>query len=114
MDEAQHLADRIVVLGSGRVIAEGTPDTLGRDQADRAVVAFVVPAGVAVEQLPLPAGAVRERDGERVSFTTERPTRDLAPLIAWADSWGVELERLTVTRPSLEDVYLQLTEEAPR
>ncbi len=59
MDEAQHLADRIVVLGAGRVIAEGTPDTLGRDHADRAVVAFAVPAGVAVEQLPLPAGAVR-------------------------------------------------------
>ena len=39
------------------------------------------------------------------------PTRDLAPLLEWAAHRGMELEHLTVTRPTLEDVYLDLTEE---
>jgi ABC-2 type transport system ATP-binding protein len=114
MDEAQHLADRIVVLRGGRVVAEGTPETLGRGGAERALVAFAAPAGTDPAALPLPAGAVRERDGDRISFATELPTRDLAPLLAWAADRGIELEGLTVTRPSLEDVYLRLTEEDDR
>ena len=47
-----------------------------------------------------------------MSFRTETPTRDLAPLLEWAAHRGMELEHLTVTRPTLEDVYLDLTEEA--
>jgi ABC-2 type transport system ATP-binding protein len=104
MDEAQHLADRVVVIARGRVIAEGTPDTLGRDGVT--VVSFRAPAGFAG---PLPDGA--ETDRGLVRFRTHAPTRDLAPLLAWAAQRDVELEGLTVTRPTLEDVYLELTEE---
>ncbi len=46
---------------------------------------------------------------EHVRFRTETPTRDLAPLLEWAAHRGMELERLTVSRPSLEDIYLELT-----
>jgi ABC-2 type transport system ATP-binding protein len=106
MDEAQQLADRVVVVARGRVIAEGTPDTLGRD--GHAVVSFRLP--VHYDGLPLPAGARVERDAVR--FTTAAPTRDLAPILAWAAGRGMELENLSVARPSLEDVYLQLTEES--
>jgi ABC-2 type transport system ATP-binding protein len=102
MDEAQHLADRVVVIARGQVIAEGTPDTLGRDGVT--VVSFK-----AIDGAPLPAGA--ETDRGQVRFRTHTPTRDLAPLLAWAAERGVELEGLTVTRPTLEDVYLELTEE---
>ena len=49
---------------------------------------------------------------EHVRFRSTHPTRDLAPLLAWAAGRGMELERLTVTRPTLEDIYLELTEEA--
>ncbi len=59
--------------------------------------------------LPLPEDAFVER--EHVSFRTATPTRDLAPLLEWAAHRGMELEQLTVTRPTLEDVYLDLTEE---
>jgi ABC-2 type transport system ATP-binding protein len=102
MDEAQHLADRVVVIARGRIIAEGTPDSLGRDQT--AVVSFQLPDGA-----PLPEGALLERG--HVRLRTATPTRDLAPVLAWAAERDVELQGLTVTRPTLEDVYLELTEE---
>jgi len=108
MDEAQQLADRVVVVANGRVIAEGTPDSLGRD--NRYVVSFRLPAYH--ESLPLPEGASVER--ELASFTTTAPTRELAPILAWATERGMELEGLSVGRPTLEDVYLQLTTEESR
>jgi len=89
MEEAQVLADRVVVLSGGRVIAEGTPDTLGGN--GESIVSY--------------------REGGRiVRFTTTTPTQDLAPILTAAAERGEELEGLTVTRPSLEDVYLELTE----
>ncbi|HWM07882.1 MAG TPA: ABC transporter ATP-binding protein [Solirubrobacteraceae bacterium] len=106
MEEAQQLADRVVVIAAGRVIADGTPDALGDD--DAALVRFELPGEL--EAPDLPAGA--ERRGRVVSFRTLTPTHDLAPLLSWASVRGIELEGLTVSRPTLEDVYLQLTEDA--
>jgi ABC-2 type transport system ATP-binding protein len=111
MDEAQHLADRVVVIARGTVIAEGTPDTLGRGADEAALVAFRVPYGVAADKLPLPDGVAVERRERQLSFRTHTPTRDLAPLLGWAADHAIELEALAVTRPSLEDVYLELTKE---
>ena len=105
MEEAQRLADRVVVIGSGRVIATGTPDELARERPT--VISFRVPApGIPLPQAP--------RQGETVTLSTESPTRALLPLLAWADLHGYELEGLSVTQPSLEDVYLQLTREEDR
>jgi ABC-2 type transport system ATP-binding protein len=104
MEEAQRLADRVVVLAKGRIVAEGTPDELGSGDPT-SIVSFREPAYH--ETLPLPECASVERG--LVSFRTTTPTRDLAPLLAWAAGRGMELEHLTVTRPTLEDVYLDLT-----
>jgi ABC-2 type transport system ATP-binding protein len=106
MEEAQRLADRVAVISGGRLIADGTADTLGGDHAT--VVSFRLPEALDVPELP--AGAARR--GRAVTFRTATPTRDLAPLLSWASVRGSELEALTVSRPTLEDVYLQLTEEA--
>jgi ABC-2 type transport system ATP-binding protein len=111
MDEAQHLADRVAVIAHGRVIAEGTPDTLGRGAGETAVVAFRLPDGVEMSDLPLPPDATLRPGDRRLSLRTATPTRDLFPLLAWAAARDTELEELTVSRPSLEDVYLQLTKE---
>ena len=108
IEEAQRLADRVVVLAAGRVIAEGTPDSLARATRE-SVVSFRLPEGAPPANLRLPPGARIE--GRHVSVRTLAPTAALAPLVSWAGERGVELEDLTVTRPTLEDVYLDLTEE---
>ena len=106
MDEAQMLADRVAVIAAGRIVAEGTPDSIGGRDVGAAVVAFKLPAGTHGHP-PLPAGA--DASNGRVTFTTHTPTRDLAPIVAWASEHGHELEGLTIARPSLEDAYLELT-----
>jgi ABC-2 type transport system ATP-binding protein len=105
MDEAQTLADRICVIAGGEVVAEGTPETLGGRQTAAARIRFILPAGLDLAALPLPA---RTDDG-RVVVETATPTRTLHELTAWAVARELELPGLEVLRPSLEDVYLELT-----
>jgi ABC-2 type transport system ATP-binding protein len=91
LDEAQTLADRVAILQGGRILAEGPPDALG---ASRYRVAW------------------RAADGTSEERFTDDPTSLLAELTAEALARGERLEELSVTRPSLEDVYLELTELA--
>jgi ABC-2 type transport system ATP-binding protein len=105
MDEAQELADRVVVIAAGKIVAEGPPESIGgRADADAEIRFFLRP-GVALSDLPLPASTAP--DGA-VEITTSEPTRILHELTGWSLDRGVELEGLSVTRPSLEDVYLAL------
>jgi ABC-2 type transport system ATP-binding protein len=109
MEEAQRLADRVVVLAGGRVIADAPPEELAGERD--AVVSFRLRHEDAMAPLPLPDGAEIDGGSRRVTFQTSTPTRDLTPLLAWAGERGIELDDLLVTRPTLEDIYLQLTEE---
>jgi ABC-2 type transport system ATP-binding protein len=110
MDEAQNLADRVAVLANGRIVAEDTPDMLAGRENGVAFVRFRLPEGVHAQELPLPRDVELETANGHISFRTETPTRVLTPLLDWASMRGEELEGLSVTRPSLEDVYLELTD----
>jgi ABC-2 type transport system ATP-binding protein len=89
LDEAEQLSDRVAVLRDGRIVATGTPADL----------------------TSTPATEIRYRDnGREVVVRTEEPTRVLAELTARAVQRGEELTDLEVRRPSLEEVYLELTE----
>jgi len=103
MEEAERLADRIVVMARGRVVAEGTPATLGGRDRAAAVVAFSLPPGAT----PPPLGEPDERG--RVVLRSRHVPADLAALAAWALADGIPLADLTVRRPTLEDIYLELT-----
>jgi ABC-2 type transport system ATP-binding protein len=111
MDEAQNLADRVAVMAHGRIVAEGPPAMLAGRANGSALVRFRLPEGVDRASLPLPAGVELEVDDGLVGFRTDAPTRALAPLLDWAAARGQELPALTVTRPTLEDVYLELTNQ---
>ena len=105
MDEAQYLAERVVVIANGRIVAEGTPATLGfRDQA-KVLVRYRIPAGVVP---PAGLGGPRSPEGF-VEVSVEDAVTDVHRLLQWAIDDRVDLDGLEVTRPSLEDVYLALT-----
>ena len=92
MDEAQRLADRVAVIAKGEIVARGTPESLGNRESR-------------------PARIVYREAGREVSLETTTPVRTLNELTGKALAEGRELEGLEVVRPSLEDVYLELTEQ---
>jgi ABC-2 type transport system ATP-binding protein len=108
LDEAQHLADRVGIVLGGRIAVEGPPDTLGQIGGldTQATIRFRLPPGLTPGELPLPAAV----DHGMVSIHSATPTAALAELAPWAEARHLELPELTVTRPSLEDVYLELTQ----
>ena len=107
LEEAQELADRVAIIRDGAIVAQGAPGTIGRTERGRATIVFTPP-----EELQLPAGlpppAATRRDG-RVELQSATPEADLALLCGWAVEHGLELAGLEVRRPSLEDIYLELT-----
>jgi ABC-2 type transport system ATP-binding protein len=90
LDEAQALADRVAIVKDGRVLAIGPPRELGTGAAHYRV-------------------AYRGANGELVEIQTDDPTRTLNELTSKALVDGEQLEELSVGRPTLEDVYLELT-----
>ena len=107
MDEAQHLADRVAIIAAGRIVAEGAPATLaGRDTA-RARLRFRLPKGAS----PPPEVAVDVAVDGWAEVVPEDLTAALHRLTGWAIDHGVALDDLQILRPSLEEVYLQLTGE---
>jgi ABC-2 type transport system ATP-binding protein len=113
MDEAQNLADRVVVLAGGTIVAEGSPESLGGRDLAEAVISFRLPAGLSLRDLPGGLPTEPQLRDNHVLLRTPTPTVALNLLTSWALGRGEELEALTVARPSLEDVYLQLTGDSP-
>jgi len=112
MDEAEELSDRIAVIAAGRIVAEGTPGTLGGRNRMAATVRFTLPDGTGADDLPPELRAlVADEDGRVVTLTTDTPLPHLGALAEWALERGLDLPDLDVRRPTLEDVYLELTEE---
>ena len=110
MDEAQRLADRVAIISSGKIVAEGTPASLARRGEIRTNIAFTLPDGTR----GLPAGweGRASVDSGQVALSTTRAVDDLHELTSWAKQNGVELLGLQVTLPTLEDIYLDLTKES--
>jgi ABC-2 type transport system ATP-binding protein len=113
MDEAQALADRVAVIAAGRIIAEGTPDDLGGRDAAACRISFEAPGapGLAAELSDRVGGEWSSEHG-RVLLSTDEPVELLNRLTAWALESGNHLLGLEVRRPSLEDIYLELTGQA--
>jgi ABC-2 type transport system ATP-binding protein len=109
MDEAQAVADRVGVMRAGELVAVGPPASLDARQGVLVEIRFELPDGAALAELAALAGGRAGRNGDRVSIQVAEPTAALHALTGWAVERGVVLDRLEVTRPSLEDVYLALT-----
>jgi ABC-2 type transport system ATP-binding protein len=110
MDEAQALADNIIVIGRGRVVAQGTPDSLGGRDTAALHIRFRLPVGVDPGLLPV---HVQVDVHGFCELTTTDDTRTLHMLTGWSLERGIALEGLVATRPSLEDTYLSLVGRDP-
>jgi ABC-2 type transport system ATP-binding protein len=106
MDEAQYLADQVAVISSGQIVAEGTPTTIGNRELARARIRYRLPDGV---MPPADLTASPGPDG-LTQLVPDDLTATLHRLTGWALEQHVELTGLEVIRPSLEDVYLNLTD----
>jgi ABC-2 type transport system ATP-binding protein len=106
MDEAQYLADQVAVISGGRIVAEGPPATIGNRELARARIRYRLADGaMPPADLTAPPGP----DG-LIELAPEDLTAALHRLTGWALEQHVELTGLEVTRPTLEDVYLELTD----
>jgi ABC-2 type transport system ATP-binding protein len=115
MDEAQRLADRIAIMGAGELAATGTLEQIGSQLSAAAFVRFRVPEGVAIAAIVAAAGAPVDVEHEIATIRVGDPQQILYRLLTWAEREQLALTRLDVSRPTLEDMFLELTTEgAPR
>jgi ABC-2 type transport system ATP-binding protein len=111
MEEAQHLADRVVILREGQIVAQGPPATLGDQLGQETMIRFRISNGLPVDRVSGAIGRQLQLSGNQATLATTDPQRDLHRLLSWADGEGITLTDLEVRRPSLEDVFLEVTSE---
>jgi ABC-2 type transport system ATP-binding protein len=109
MDEAQHLADRVAIMNAGEVIASGRPDELGGRDLRPAEIRFSLPAHWSLGDVPELPAQQRSLEGDRVVVVTREPVRASHILTSWALDRDIDLGHFSVTQPTLEDIYLELT-----
>lgn len=113
MEEAQYLADRVAIIAEGRIVAQDTPENLGDRRRLPSTITFHLAPGVDTNGIAAIDGlgfTEAEDGGRRVTIQTHKSVEVLSRLTAWSLQQGIELDQLEVRRPSLEDVYLELTD----
>ncbi|MDY6808785.1 MAG: ATP-binding cassette domain-containing protein [Actinomycetota bacterium] len=112
LEEADHLADKIVVIDKGAIIAEGTSLQL-KEQAGAASLVLTVsdPADIPAAEALLrkTGGEVFIDEGTRKLTTAADGLADLTRVVGWFDESGIAVDDLGLARPSLDDVFLSLT-----
>jgi ABC-2 type transport system ATP-binding protein len=110
MDEAQYLARQVAVIVAGLIVAQGPPSTLAGRDTGATVIRFRADGDIA--DLPASLGEVTHATDGTLSLRTDNPTWTLHELTGWALERRISLDALEVSRPSLEDVYLEITGSA--
>jgi ABC-2 type transport system ATP-binding protein len=111
MEEAEHLADRLSVIAEGEIVAEGNPGTIGDRAQKLSAIRFSLPPTTSASELPPSVLSVLVTSDGKIEAKTDHPLAVVGALAAWADERGIDLPDLEVSRPTLEDIYLELTEE---
>ncbi|HEY7122226.1 MAG TPA: ABC transporter ATP-binding protein [Solirubrobacterales bacterium] len=108
MEEAQHLADRVLIMREGEIVAEGAPETLGDQLGRETMIRFRTQDGIA-DRAAAAIGGQAIVAGNQATIASTDAQHDLYRLLQWAEGEGITLPDLEVRRPSLEDVFLQVT-----
>ena len=111
IEEAERLCDRVAIVDQGRIIALGTPReiqarTLGQSRIE---ILTAQPMPTEVPRFQDAEKSALSADGKMLTVYSSRPARSLPDLVKWIDQNGLDLEDIHLKRPTLEDVFIELT-----
>ncbi len=111
IEEAERLCDRVAIIDAGRIIAMGTPreiqaQTLGQSLIE---VHCEQPLPADIPQFDEAGKQTTSADRTSIAVTSSRPARTVVDLVKWIDQQGIELSDIHLKRPTLEDVFIELT-----
>ena len=112
IEEAERLCDRVAIIDEGKIVAMGTPRELqqkSREQSRIDIVTAQPLNGFALPQWPEALGTKLAEDGRSLTVYSSRPARTLFEIMKWLDQQGLQLEDVHLKRPTLEDVFVELT-----
>ena len=111
IEEAERLCDRVAIIDQGKIIALGTPREIQEETLGHSRIEVATTGPMPAELPPLPAmdGHLFSEDRCSLSVTSEHPARTLTELVKWIDNAGLELTDISLKRPTLEDVFIELT-----
>jgi ABC-2 type transport system ATP-binding protein len=112
IEEAERLCDRVAIVDSGKVIAIGTPRELQDQSAGKPTIEIVCEkplTGLAIPKWPEATQTQLSPDGLHLTVASARPAKTLVEIVKWVDGQGIGLEDVRLKRPTLEDVFIELT-----
>ena len=116
IEEAERLCDRVAIVDAGRIIAMGTPGELQQKSrvASTILVTCATPIPAQLPTWPESAGTSIDSTGHTLTVTSRRAATTLVELIKWIDQTGLELVDVHLKKPTLEDVFIELTGKSLR
>jgi len=112
IEEAERLCDRVAVIDAGQIIALGRPRDLQEKSANQSAIEIRLNQPLRDSALPSWPESVRSivsDDRRGITVYSKRPARTLVEIVKWIDSQGLELDDIHLNRPTLEDVFIELT-----
>lgn len=112
IEEAERLCDRVAIIDAGQIIAIGSPRELQEKSGSHSAIEAVLDRPFPAQEVPVFAEAIRatlSEDRRQLTISSQRPGRTLVDFAKWIDAHGIELEDVHLHRPTLEDVFLELT-----
>lgn len=112
IEEAERLCDRVAIMDEGKIVAMGSPLELQQKSQGQSRIQIVCGQPLNAAQLPQWPEAVAsklEQDGRSLTVYSNRPARTLFEIMRWLDQQGIQLEDVHLKRPTLEDVFVELT-----
>jgi ABC-2 type transport system ATP-binding protein len=112
IEEAERLCDRVAIVDSGKIIALGTPRELQDRSAGKSTIEIVCEQPLdesAIPEFPDATGSKLSEDRRHLIVTSSRPARTLVEMVKWVDAKGLGLADVNLKRPTLEDVFIEMT-----
>jgi len=112
IEEAERLCDRVAIIDAGNIIAIGTPRELQEKTLGQSTIEVSWDRALNVSNIPTWNGAASctlQPDGRGVTVTSARSAHTLVEIVKWIDQQGLEIEDVRLKRPTLEDVFIELT-----